>query len=152
MNCDERPSTLLAELRTGGRIMAEKDLQVQEKKELQTGAESTRNVPVYIPPVDIYESESALTLVADMPGVPIDGVSIDLDKDKLTIRGTVGTEECPGRLLLREYTVGDYYRQFTLSNVIDQNKIEASMKNGVLRVILPKSEAARPRTITVKAS
>ncbi len=131
--------------------MEEKDLQVQEKKEV-SGAESTRNVPVFIPAVDIYESENSLTLVADMPGVPLENVDIDLDSDQLTIRGTVPQEEEDGKVLFREYTVGDYYRQFTLSNDIDREKIQASMKNGVLRLVLPKAEAAKPRKITVKSS
>ncbi len=132
--------------------MTDKDLQVQEKKEVQTPSESTRNVPLFIPAVDIYEKENALVLLADMPGVPMENVEIDLNKDQLTIRGMVAAEETEGTVLLREYAVGDYYRQFTLSNVIDQSKIEASMKDGVLKLVLPKSEAAKPRKITVQAA
>ncbi len=132
--------------------MTEKDLQIEEKKEVQASGESTRNVPVFIPPVDIYESEGALTLVADMPGVPLDNIDIDLDADQLTIRGTVPLEEENGKVLFREYTVGDYYRQFTLSSDIDREKIQASMKNGVLKLVLPKAEAAKPRKILVKSS
>lgn len=132
--------------------MTEKDLQIEEKKEVQASGESTRNVPVFIPPVDIYETEGALTLVADMPGVPLDNIDIDLDADQLTIRGTVPLEEETGKVLFREYTVGDYYRQFTLSSDIDREKIQASMKNGVLKLVLPKAEAAKPRKILVKSS
>ncbi|MBP8646361.1 MAG: Hsp20/alpha crystallin family protein [Syntrophobacteraceae bacterium] len=132
--------------------MDEKQLQVQEKQELQTKSESTRNVPIYIPPVDIFESATELVLLADMPGVAIENVDIDLDNDQLTIRGSVAAEDEKGTVLLREYSVGDYYRQFTLSNVIDRNKIEASMKDGVLKVVLPKAEAAKPRKITVKST
>ncbi len=132
--------------------MDEKQLQVQEKQELQTKSESTRNVPIYIPPVDIFESATELVLLADMPGVAIENVDIDLDNDQLTIRGSVPVEDDKGTVLLREYSVGDYYRQFTLSNIIDRNKIEASMKDGVLKVVLPKAEAAKPRKITVRAT
>ncbi|MHC1727208.1 MAG: Hsp20/alpha crystallin family protein [Syntrophobacteraceae bacterium] len=132
--------------------MTEKDLQIQEKKEVQASSESTRNVPIFIPAVDIYESEGALTLVADMPGVPLDNVDIDLDADQLTIRGTVPLEQENGKVLFQEYTVGDYYRQFTLSSDIDREKIQASMKNGVLKLVLPKAEAAKPRKILVKSS
>ncbi|HOV85295.1 MAG TPA: Hsp20/alpha crystallin family protein [Syntrophobacteraceae bacterium] len=132
--------------------MEDKDLQVQEKQELKTKSESTRNVPIYIPPVDIFESPSELVLMADMPGVAFDNVDIDLDNDQLTIRGSVRVEDEKGTVLLKEYSVGDYYRQFTLSNVIDRNKIEASMKDGVLKVVLPKAEAAKPRKITVKST
>ena len=71
--------------------MAETDLQIEEKKAAQATGESTRDVPVFVPAVDIYESENSLTLVADMPGVPIDKLDIDLDSDQLTIRGTVPT-------------------------------------------------------------
>jgi HSP20 family protein len=130
--------------------MEDKDLQLQEKKELQTKAESTRDVPVFVPAVDIYESESALTVVADMPGVSADSLDIDLDNDQLTIRGTAATQESEGTVLLQEYSVGDYYRQFTLSDAIDRSKIEATMKDGVLKVVLPKAEAAKPRKITVR--
>ena len=132
--------------------MSDKDLSVSEKKEVQTSAESTRNVPVFIPAVDIYESESELTLVADMPGVPLEKVDIDLDGEQITIRGTVPETDESGRVLLKEYTVGDYYRQFTLSNDKDREKIQASMKDGVLKLVLPKAEAATPRKIVVKSS
>ncbi len=128
------------------------DLEVQEKQEVQATGESTRNVPVFIPAVDIYEKEGSLTLVADMPGVSPENIDIDLNSDQLTIRGTVHPQEENGKVLLREYTVGDYYRQFTLSNEIDREKIQASMKDGVLKLVLPKAEAAKPRKITVQAS
>ena len=128
------------------------DLEVHEKQEVQATGESTRNVPVFIPAVDIYEKEGSLTLVADMPGVSPEDIDIDLNADQLTIRGTVPTQEENGKVLLREYTVGDYYRQFTLSNEIDREKIQASMKDGVLKLVLPKAEAAKPRKITVQAS
>ena len=132
--------------------MTDKDLQEQEKQELQTKSESTRNVPMFVPAVDIYESENELTLLADMPGVPIDNVDIDLNDDQLTIKGTAATEEQTGTSLLREYSVGDYYRQFTVSSAIDREKIAASMKDGVLKLVLPKAEAAKPRKIEVKTS
>lgn len=132
--------------------MNEKDLQVQEKQELQTKSESTRNVPIFVPAVDIFESPNELTLLADMPGVPIENVDIDLDNDQLTIRGIADAVQEEGTVLLREYSVGDYYRQFTLSNAIDRERIQASMKDGVLKVVLPKAEAAKPRKIEVKLS
>jgi HSP20 family protein len=131
--------------------MADKDLQVQEKQELQTRSESTRNVPIFVPTVDIYENEAGLTLLADMPGVAIENVDIDLEKDQLTIKGSVPADTMEGTALLREYVVGDYYRQFILSKEIDQGKIEAAMKDGVLKVFLPKVEAAKPRKIKVSA-
>ncbi|MGC9195578.1 MAG: Hsp20/alpha crystallin family protein [Syntrophobacteraceae bacterium] len=132
--------------------MAETDLQVEEKKTVQAAGESTRNVPVFVPAVDIYESDNALTLLADMPGVPIDKIDIDLDSDQLTIHGTVDQGEQKGKVIFKEYTYGDYYRQFTLSSDIDRGRIQASMKDGVLKLVLPKAEAAKPRKITVQSS
>jgi len=139
-------------LKQEGYAMAEKDLQIEEKQEVQATGESTRNVPVFVPAVDIYESENALTLVADMPGVPIENVDIDLDSDQLTMRGTVPMQEEKGKVIFREYTAGDYYRQFTLSSDIDRENIQASMKDGVLKLVLPKAEAAKPRKITIQSS
>ncbi|MGQ9749660.1 Hsp20/alpha crystallin family protein [Desulfosoma sp.] len=130
--------------------MAEKDIEVREKKEVQTQSETTRNIPVYVPAVDIYETEEALTLVADMPGVSPENVDIDIRDDQLTIRGTVTLEGEGETVLLREYGVGDYFRQFTLGRIIDQSKIEAAMKNGVLTLTLPKVDKARPRKVEVK--
>jgi len=132
--------------------MADTDLIIEEKKEAQATGESTRDVPVFVPAVDIYESENSLTLVADMPGVPLENIDIDLDSDQLTIRGTVPKHEEKGKALFKEYSYGDYYRQFTLSSDIDREKIQASMKDGVLKLVLPKAEAAKPRKITVVSS
>jgi len=131
--------------------MADKDLEIEVKKEVQTTGESTRNVPVFVPAVDIYESESALTMLADMPGVPIENVDIDLNSDQLTIRGSIIPMEETGKVIFREYTAGDYHRQFTLSSDIDREKIQAYMKDGVLKLVLPKAEAAKPRKITVRS-
>ena len=132
--------------------MAETDLQIEEKKAVQASGESTRDVPVFVPAVDIYESENALTLLADMPGVGIDKIDIDLDSEQLTIRGTVTPQEEKGKVIYKEFTYGDYYRQFTLSSDIDRAKIQASMKDGVLKLVLPKAEAAKPRKITVQSA
>jgi HSP20 family protein len=132
--------------------MTEKELQVREKQELKAGAESTRNVPVYVPPVDIYESPDAIVILADMPGVAPEGVDVDLRDNQLTLTGKVVLEESKERMLLQEYGVGDFYRQFTLSSRIDQGKIEANMKEGVLVLTLPKAEVAKPKKITVKTS
>lgn len=133
--------------------MADKELQVADKKELETPSENIRNVPMFTPPVDICESESELILFADMPGVPLTNVEIDLHGDELTIRGRVILENGGnGRRLLTEYREGDYFRQFTLSKAIDREKIEATMREGILKVVLPKSEVARRRRFEVKSS
>jgi HSP20 family protein len=130
--------------------MVDKDLQAKEKVELQTTAESTRDVPSYIPAVDIYESAETLTLVADMPGVGPENVILDVHDNKLTLRGTVTVEGQKERVLLQEYGVGDYFREFTLGRAIDQSRIEANIRNGVLTLTLPKAEAIKPRKIAVK--
>lgn len=133
--------------------MAEKDLQVREKKELQTEAEQTRPGRVFTPAVDIFESEAEITLLADMPGVTSDSVTIDLHNNELKITGEVepqGSEQ--ETYILREYETGRFHRHFSLSDRIDQSKISASMKDGVLRLELPKVEQAKPRRIEVKSA
>ncbi|RLB42278.1 MAG: Hsp20/alpha crystallin family protein [Deltaproteobacteria bacterium] len=131
--------------------MDSKQLQAKDKKELQTKSETTQTRPVFVPAVDIYETDDSLVLLADMPGVSNEGVEIHLEDNELTIRGKVGEEPAQWNPIYTEYRSGDYYRSFTLSSVIDQDKIEATMKNGVLKVVLPKAEAAKPRKIEVKA-
>ncbi|MFZ2448741.1 MAG: Hsp20/alpha crystallin family protein [Syntrophobacteraceae bacterium] len=131
--------------------MAEQDLSARDKMEHSAPAESTRDLPMYVPAVDIYESAEALIMVVDMPGVGAEDVSIDIKDDVLTLRGNVTLEGEGERMLVREYGVGDFYRQFTLGRTIDQSKIEASMKNGVLTLTLPKAEVVEPRKITVKS-
>lgn len=128
------------------------EIRAKEKQEVQRVAESTRNVPVYIPDVDIYETSDALVVVADIPGVSPENVDIDLRDDTLTIRATVDTYGKDEQPVLMEYEVGDYYRQFTLGRLIDQSRIEASIKDGVLTLILPKVEKAKPRKIVVKTA
>lgn len=133
--------------------MADKDLQVKEKKELQTEAEPTRPGLIFTPTVDIFESEEAITVLADMPGVPTDGVTIDLHNNELKISGEVEKQSSAKETyLLREYDTGRFHRHFTLSDRIDQSKISASMKDGVLRLVLPKAEQVKPKRIEVKAS
>ena len=133
--------------------MADKDLQVREKRELQTEPEQTRPGRVFTPAVDIFESETEITLLADMPGVTSDSVIIDLHNNELKITGEVepqGSEQ--ETYILREYETGRFHRHFSLSDRIDQSKISASMKDGVLRLELPKVETAKPRRIEVKSA
>jgi HSP20 family protein len=127
-----------------------KDLQVQEteKQEIvESDAERTRDCVCFVPRVDIYETNDAIFVAADMPGVDETSVDITLENDILTINGYVEPVEPEGyQLAYAEYRVGDYERRFTLSNKIDQERIEATMKNGVLHLHLPK---AQPTTMTI---
>ena len=132
--------------------MADKELQVREKRELQADAERTKPGLVFTPAVDIFESEQAITLLADMPGVASNGVTIDLQNDELKVKGEVEPPESESETyLLREYETGRFHRHFSLSDRIDQSKISATMKDGVLRLVLPKVEKVKPRKIEVKA-
>ena len=127
-----------------------KELKVREKQEVSTDKEQTRPGPVYTPDVDIFESDKDITLLADMPGVTNNNLTVDLRDDVLTLTGEAeAVGQASEEPIVLEYGVGKYYRQFTLSEVIDQAKITAELKDGVLRLVLPKVEKATPRTITV---
>lgn len=128
-----------------------KEMEPHRKQEI-TGAEATRPGPVFTPAVDIFETERAITLLADMPGVQADGLGIDLKDNVLIIDGRVEPKAAGGeQILLQEYETGSFRREFRLSNIIDQGRIDASLSDGVLRLTLPKAEAARPRKIEVRA-
>ena len=130
-----------------------KALQVREKSEVSGMTEQTKPGLVFTPDVDIFETEKGLTLLADMPGVRAEDLNIDLKENVLTLDGDVQKPEGQNEAGISvEYRTGKYYRQFNLSEIIDQSKIEAAMTDGVLRLTLPKVEAAKPRRITVRSS
>jgi HSP20 family protein len=130
-----------------------KDIKVREKQELTTPAEQTTPGTVFTPQVDIFETEKEITLLADIPGVKSEKLSIDLRDNVLTITGDIEPVESAGEEdVLIEYETGRFYRQFTLSEVVDQNKIDAKLGDGVLRLTLPKVEKATPRKIAIKAA
>jgi len=111
---------------------------------------ATRDETLYIaPPVDIFETEEALMVVADLPGVSKDAVDIRVEDNILTIKGKADYIP-PAGLLRGEFNLQGYYRQFQLSDDVDQSKITAESKNGVLAVCLPKAEKSKPRRIKVK--
>ena len=113
--------------------------------------EQTRPGPVYTPAADIFETETAITVLADMPGVKAQDLKIDLHDNILSLTGRITTVEAAGEVdVLREYRSGTFYRRFTLSETIDQAKIDAKLTDGVLRLELPKIEKARPRQISVR--
>jgi HSP20 family protein len=128
-------------------IMA-KDIETTEKKALEKREETTWEGDTYQPAVDIYESETALMLQADVPGVKKEDVEIDLDNDVLTINARVSFGDYEGLSpLYSEYNVGNYFRRFSLGEIVDREKITADIEHGVLTVTLPKREAALPRRI-----
>ena len=129
-----------------------KDIQKKEAETPKQG-ERTRTRRVYTPTVDIIERKSDIMVTADMPGVDDKSVDITLEKNVLTIYGKADAEIPENhRLYISEYGVGDYQRSFTLTDEINKDGIQATMKNGVLELILPKAEAAKTRKITVKAA
>ena len=131
--------------------MTEKELKPKAKEEVPAKVERVRPGRVFLPAVDIFETPEALTLVADMPGVPNDKVTIDIKDNHLVISGEISPLLGEGEtMLLQEYRTGDYQREFHLGANIDQARIEANMKDGVLRLLLPKAEKAKPRKIEVK--
>lgn len=124
------------------------------KKEAETpqGVERTRPHKVYTPDVDILERKDDILVIADLPGVDEKTLDITLEKNLLTIFGRVEPmEHEKRRLAYSEYGIGDYQRTFTLSDEVDKSRIQATIKNGVLRLVLPKAEAAKARKITVSA-
>jgi len=111
---------------------------------------ATRDETRYmVPPVDIYETEDALVVVADLPGVDKDGVDVRVEDNILTIKGRA-EYDLPANVLLGEFNLQGYYRQFQLSDEVDQSRISAESKNGVLTVHLPKAEKSKPRQVKVR--
>ncbi len=130
--------------------MSEKELQ---KTESATAAEKIRNVKTFVPRVDIYDTKESIFLIADMPGVDEKTVEVELEKNILTITGwTEDSKLKDHSLLFSEYETGDYERSFTLSDEIDREKINATVKQGVLLLELPKAEKVKPKKIAIKAA
>lgn len=118
----------------------------------ETG-ERTRARRLFTPNADIYETDERVVLLVEMPGVAADGVDVSLEERVLTIRGRGREQAHPGyRLVYREYADGDYERRFELSEEINQGGIEASYKNGLLRLTLPKAGPAQAKKIEVKGA
>ena len=109
-----------------------------------------RQQPHVVPPVDVFETESAITLLADLPGVPRENLQVRVDGDNLLLEATAaisGPENL--QLVYGEAQWPTYRRQFTLSRELDTARIEAQLRDGVLRLTIPKAEEARPRRIQV---
>jgi HSP20 family protein len=126
------------------------ELQVQRKRELDQKEEATIPARVFLPNADIYETQDALTVILEMPGVERDNVEIHIEDGVLNVAGRLDLSKYKGlHPLYTEYNIGHYSRSFRLSSKIDQSKIGAEMNDGVLSLTLPKVEEAKPRTIKV---
>jgi HSP20 family protein len=130
---------------------SKQELQVQQKRELEKKEETTIPARIFLPTADIYETEGALRVVLEMPGVEKDNVDIRVEDGVLKVEGRLDFSKYQGlQPLYTEYNVGNYARSFRLSSKIDHNKIGAELKDGVLTLTLPKIEEAKPRTIEIK--
>ena len=130
--------------------MSPQELQVQKKRELEGNEESTIPARTFVPTADIYEDRDSLKVVLEMPGVEKSNVDIRVEEGVLFVEGRLDVAKYRGlQPLYTEYNIGNYARSFRLSNAIDQDKIGAELKDGVLSLTLPKAEKAKPRTIQV---
>jgi HSP20 family protein len=117
------------------------------------GSQRTAPRPVFLAPADIYETKESIVVLAEMPGVASNGVDITFERRVLTIRARGAAHGHTGyQCVYNEFADGDYERVFTLSENIDRDRIEATLKDGVLHLVLPKAETAKPRKIELKAS
>jgi HSP20 family protein len=132
-------------------MASNQELQVQKKRELETKEEGTVPARTFLPTADIFEAEDALHVVLEMPGVEKDNINISVREGVLNIEGRLDFAKYKDlQPLYTEYNVGNYSRSFRLSTSIDQNKIGAELKDGVLSLTLPKVAEAKPRTIQIR--
>jgi HSP20 family protein len=131
--------------------MAEsQDLAVQEKKELVTKEEKTVPARYYVQNTDIYETDDALTVVMEIPGVEKKDVDVSIENDVVRVEGRIDFAKYEGlEPLYTEYNVGHFARAFTLSNKIDQQQIAAQLDDGVLTLTLKKVKEAMPIKIAI---
>jgi HSP20 family molecular chaperone IbpA len=134
--------------------MAEKqELQVQEKREVEKAQEQTMPMRAFLPTADIFETEDALTVVLEMPGVDRNNIDVNVENGVLMIEGRIDFGKYEGlQPVYSEYNIGPFRRSFRISSRIDQDKIKADMRDGVITLTLPKAEQAKPRRIEVRTS
>jgi len=132
-------------------MAARQELQVQKKREQEVKEETTIPARVFLPAADIYETQEALTVILEMPGVEKNNIDVRVEDGVLSVQGRLDLSKYQGlQPLYTEYNIGHYSRSFQLSSKIDQNKIGAELQDGVLSLNLPKVEEAKSRTIRVK--
>jgi HSP20 family protein len=133
--------------------MAEQEIQVSQKQEVTPAkGELTYEGVYFTPAVDIYETDKQLVLLADLPGVEPGGLELDLKDDYLSIVGRMASARDEGESLLEEYRTGSYFRNFLVTDAVDQSAITASLADGVLKVVLPKAAKAIPRKIPITSA
>ena len=126
----------------------EKSISKNEESKI---TEKTKNT--LVPPVDIFEDADMVTLLADLPGVGKDDLEIQIDKDTLQIYGKIKrSAESEAERHYIEFPEKDFYRAFTIGDEINKDKISASINNGVLKLVLPKSERIKPKKIEIQFS
>lgn len=130
------------------------ELTTQDPKHEQnevTVVERTQSGPTFTPRIDIWETDEQLLLYADMPGVVAENLDIRFENRELRIHGRVCPRHENRKFLYSEYGIGDFYRTFSIGEAIDTERISAELKDGVLTLHLPKTEAVKPRRIEVKS-
>jgi HSP20 family protein len=128
----------------------QQELQVQQKREVESKQEATIPARVFVPATDIFETDEALTVILEMPGIDKDKVDVKVENDVLQIEGWIDFSRYEGlQPVYTEYNIGNFARSFQLSSKIDQDRISAELRDGVMTLVLPKSERAKPRKIAV---
>jgi HSP20 family protein len=131
-------------------MASQQELQVQQKREVEKKQESTIPSRSFLPVTDIFETDQALTVILEMPGVDRENVEVSVENDILTIEGRIDHSKYEGlRPIYTEYNIGNYARSFHLSSKIEQAGISAELRDGVMRLVLPKAERAKPRKVRV---
>ena len=131
-------------------MATQQEIEVQQKKAVAAAEEATRSARYYVPPTDIHESDEALSIAMEVPGVAKDGVEVTLERDVLKVIGQVDFSNYGGLgPIYSEYEIGHFQRSFSLSSKIDQSGISAQVENGVLHLNLPKTKDAASRRISV---
>ena len=134
-------------------MVDKQELQVQEKREVEKGQEATVPTRAFMPNADVFETDDTLTVVLEMPGVDRENIAINVENGLLTVEGRINFTKYEGlQPVYSEYNVGPYRRSFRLSSRVNQDKISAEMRDGVITLVLPKAEEAKPRRIEVKTT
>ena len=131
-------------------MAGQQELQVQQKREVEKAQEPTTPMRAFLPITDIYETEDALTVILEMPGVDRENIDVSVENGLLTVEGKINFNKYGGlQPIYSEYNIGPYRRSFRISSRVAQDKIRAEMRDGVISLILPKAEEAKPRRIEV---